>query len=339
MIEIAIVQEFLKLKNDGNLFHRESKDLEFKEQFNFSELAEYYRDFAAFANNSGGYIIFGVSNTPRKLVGMNNKSIEQFEKIDAARIAGDLLDMYSSNIQWEQIQYQDAKLSFGVFHIYVSEQKPIIAKKNFGRNQEIKGGEIYYRYAGRTQKIQYAELNYIIDQRIKTNTEHFMSLMNKVSNIGPANAAVLDTEKGLIQKDEKNVLVIDESMIPKIKFIREGQFEEKKGSTTLRLIGDVKPINAVEVTKTIHKRVIDQYPFSTAQLWDEIKARMPSIKQSTVYQIIKENGIKNNPQYSAYNFRTKLHEDHYRTTGEIPMGTPSLYNQDAIEYIVKVLGT
>ena len=46
------VKEFLREK-DGRLHHRENQELEFKEQFNFSGLAEYLRDFAAFANNRG----------------------------------------------------------------------------------------------------------------------------------------------------------------------------------------------------------------------------------------------------------------------------------------------
>jgi predicted HTH transcriptional regulator len=42
-----------------SLHHREGQELEFKEQFSFAGLAEYFKDFAAFANNRGGYLIFG----------------------------------------------------------------------------------------------------------------------------------------------------------------------------------------------------------------------------------------------------------------------------------------
>lgn len=48
-----IMEDLLKLKGDGNLYHRESQYLEFKESFNLAGLADYYRDFAAFANNNG----------------------------------------------------------------------------------------------------------------------------------------------------------------------------------------------------------------------------------------------------------------------------------------------
>ena len=54
MININEIKQLLKVKSDGCLYHRESQTLEFKEAFNFAGLAEYFRDFAAFANSKGG---------------------------------------------------------------------------------------------------------------------------------------------------------------------------------------------------------------------------------------------------------------------------------------------
>ena len=64
MIEEAEIVELLR-KNGKYLFHREGQCLEFKEQFNLAGLADYFRDFAAFSNNRGGDLIFGVTDTPR----------------------------------------------------------------------------------------------------------------------------------------------------------------------------------------------------------------------------------------------------------------------------------
>ena len=47
------VEDFLRTRDDGTLVHSESMTLEFKESFNYAGLADYYRDFAAFANNKG----------------------------------------------------------------------------------------------------------------------------------------------------------------------------------------------------------------------------------------------------------------------------------------------
>lgn len=101
MITDEIVKELLRARPDGSLFHREQKDLEYKESFNLNGLAEYFRDFAAFANNSGGYIIFGVADKPRKLKGLSARSLDQFTKIDEEKISGFLNEHFAPYIDWE----------------------------------------------------------------------------------------------------------------------------------------------------------------------------------------------------------------------------------------------
>lgn len=161
-------REFLRVS--GNfLHHREGQELEFKEQFNLAGLADYFRDFAAFANNRGGYLIFGVTDRPRKPDGLSANAIQQFEKIDPEKISGFLLDIFSSDIRWHQQLVSIGKKSFGVFMVEEAATKPIIAKQDEGKDQIIKNGEVYYRYGGRTQKIQHAELERIISKRVEHN--------------------------------------------------------------------------------------------------------------------------------------------------------------------------
>jgi hypothetical protein len=161
--------------------------------------------------------------------------------------------------------------------------------------------------------------------------------LNKISEIGPSNAAVLDAERGIIEKDKDNILVIDEELVPKIKFIKEGEFSEKKGAQTLKLIGNVHPVDQVEIIKIKKQNLIEQYPYSFMEMKQKVLSQIPSAKLPHIYKIISENDIKNNPKYSAYNFRTKAHEEQYKETGQIPNGTPSLYNDDAIDFIVRRL--
>ncbi len=90
MIDEAHVRELLRLK-DGRLYHREGQELECKQQFNLAGLADYFRDFAAFANNRGGYLIFGVKDAPRVHIGLSGSSKSQFDKVDPEKITGYLL--------------------------------------------------------------------------------------------------------------------------------------------------------------------------------------------------------------------------------------------------------
>jgi hypothetical protein len=337
MISDEQIFELLRVKSDGSLFHRESKDLEFKEQFNFSGLAEYFKDFAAFANNNGGYMIFGITNSPRKLVGLSKKSLDQFSKIDPEKISGYLLDIFAPDIDWSQTIVEQKGKSFGVFYISESKLKPIIAKKDEGRDQLIKNGDIFYRYGGRSQKIQQAELQKIIQKIIDSNNQDWSNLIAKISKIGPVNAAILDTEKGLIEKDAQQILVIDEELTKKIKFIKEGKFSKKEGSTTLKLVGDVHPIDSMEVSRVIKKNLLELYPLSFKELMNAIKACVSDVKERQVHEIIKENNLKNNPDYSSYNFRNRNQEVEFQEKGKIPSGIPSIYNEDCLKLICHLL--
>jgi hypothetical protein len=337
MIEERLIVELLRVKSGGNLYHREGQELEFKEQFNFAGLADYFRDFAAFANNRGGYLIFGVKDSPRVLIGLTKKAKTQFEKIDPERITGYLLDIFTSYIWWEQAIVEINGMAYGVFRVYEASTKPVIAKKDEGKDQTIKNGDIFYRYGGRTQKIQHAELESIINKRIERNNQHWLDLMAKIGRAGPQNAAILDTEKALIEKNDSQVLVLDEDLAEKLKFIKEGQFVEKGGAPTLKLIGDVVPVDKIEVIKRVKESLIKLYPYSAMDIAKEVKKEIPNAYPQIVWEIIADNDLKENPDYSAYNFRNKRQEDEYRKTGEVPSGIPSIYNHNAVEFIVNVL--
>lgn len=337
MIDENIIKELLRVAPNGFLHHREGQELEFKESFNLAGLADYFRDFAAFSNNKGGYLIFGVTDKPRKLVGLSAARLEMFEKIDPEKITGYLLEIFSGDILWEQIAVKYKGMSFGVFKILPANVKPVIAKKDEGKDQIIKNGDIYYRYGGRTQKIQYAELENIINKRIENNNNQWLDLMSKIGKAGPGNAAILDTEKGIVEKGNSQVLVLDEKLTKSLKFIKEGEFVEKKGAATLKLIGEIAPIDKVEVIKRVKENLIKDYPYSAMETHGQIRKQLPNCKQGEIFDVINKYEIKNNTDYSAYNFRSKQHEDKYKETGILPSGTPSIYNQKAVDFIVQVL--
>ena len=333
-INIDDIARLLKVREDGSLYHRESQTLEFKESFNFAGLAEYFRDFAAFANNKGGYLIFGIKDKPRReLLGLNANAKDQLEKLDPEKISGFLLEDFSGNIDWSFDVVTIDELYYGVFYIKESSLKPIICKKDEG--SVIKNGEIYYRYGGRTQKIQYPELEAIINHRIEKQNNQWIDLVSKIGKSGPQNAAVLDIERGIIEKNNSQVLVIDESLVESINWIKEGCFDEKEGARTLKLVGQVQPIDTVEVVKREKINRLKEYPLSAKELADAIKEKS-NVPQNDIWRIIRENEIKSNPDYSIYNFRNKKQEEEYEQTGKIYNGTPSIYKTAAIDYIIQI---
>ena len=333
MMLLDEIKNLLSLRKDGSLYHRESQTLEFKESFNFAGLSEYFRDFAAFANNKGGWLIFGVKDRPkRELIGLNDKSSEQFDKIDPEKISGFLLDLFSGNIVWKHDVVEIQGMNFGFFFIEEAKIKPIICKKDEG---EIRNGEIYFRYGGRTQKIQYAELEDIINHRIERQNSQWMDLISKIGKSGPQNAAILDLDKGAISKNNSQILVVDDKLIKGINWIKEGSFNEKEGAPTLKLVGEVQPIDTVEVIKKERVNRLKEQPLSAKELTDAIKAKA-NISSNNVWRIINENNIKSNPDYSIYNFRNKKQEEQYGKDGIVPNGVPSIYKESTIDFIIKI---
>ena len=68
--ESYILDNILQRKDKkGNIIARESSEIEFKESFNFGNMPKYSKTMAAFANNKGGYILFGIKDSPRELIG------------------------------------------------------------------------------------------------------------------------------------------------------------------------------------------------------------------------------------------------------------------------------
>lgn len=68
-----------------NVITHESSTKEFKENFTWDSLGLYARTMAAYANARGGYIIFGVTDKPRQLVGLRSKSLTRFDNLDQAK--------------------------------------------------------------------------------------------------------------------------------------------------------------------------------------------------------------------------------------------------------------
>jgi len=284
---------------------KESSTVEFKQSFNYAGLAEYVKDFVAFANNSGGYIVFGVKNRPHIPVGLQS---DHFENIDEARITEIVNQHFSPAIEWTKDTYIWNKKRFGIIYVGEANNKPVIAIKDGGRNQEIKDGEIYYRYAGRTEKIRYAEMKQIIDEKIQNERKAWQRLFERIAKIGPENAALLNTLEGEVESGKRTIL-IDDEILPKLKFIREGEFKEKKGAITLKLIGDVQPVSVVGVKgKVVHDDPYKLRPKDVAEqvakaINNTFRAQPEHVKCWRYYSVrgtYDEGKAKCNPKYCDY---------------------------------------
>jgi hypothetical protein len=116
-----------------------------------------------------------------------------------------------------------------------------IGDRNAGASGIAKG-DIYYRYPGQTTRIGYTELDAIIRGREEAIQRRWQAMIDRMRDIGIENAAVLDTVSGRVEGAHGSFF-IDENLLSKVSFVREGQFSETSGQPALRIVGDVKPID------------------------------------------------------------------------------------------------
>lgn len=262
-------------KDHSRIISREGSTLEFKQSFNSGNMSQYFKTMAAFANNSGGYLLFGIGDKPRKLIGLDERHLTKFEELKAEDLTRGLLDYFSPEIRWDHCTFEFRGNSYGVIYVFPLKRKPCICKKNYNDSNSkysLKEGDIYYRYGARSERIHYPELSAIIEQERKEEEKQWLRFAKKAVRIGVTNAALLDLNTGNLAGTGGSI-VLDEDLLKKISFIKEGSFVETGGSPTLRIIGDVTDISTgkVVVGKATRKivRAIEPHEIIKAFLEDQ----------------------------------------------------------------------
>ena len=305
-IDDSTIRNLLELDSQGRICRKEDQMVEYKERFTYGNLADCYKYFASFANSQGGYLIFGVEDSQREMVGMDEKVTRKFNEIDTARISQTLMELFSGEIVWRQKVVEISGMKLGVFCIAPAVTKPVIAKKSV---KDIKEGDILYRYSGTTRRIGYAELEATIQERVKRDTEKLAELIKNIASFGVQDVAISD----------------------------DGIISVKGGAGDKQGIVD----GGLGIGKIRTRALTDSYPFSALEFAEEVKLRVeetggikgPSCNE--VWKAIKECRLKENKEYSAYNFRNKKQEEKYRRTKKLPVSVPSLYNSKAVDFLAK----
>jgi hypothetical protein len=161
------------------LYGGESFTVEYKDRFDWTvkeAQSKYLKSMAAFANNQGGYLVFGVDKNDN-LVGIS----DEFEKLDRAKIS-QLIGVYFQpfiNFRQHSVKFQGMK--FGILEIEKWKTTPVVCKKD---GAEIYEGDIYYRYNSESRKIHYGELVTLL-QNLRLNEETKFMMRSRKNDIQP----------------------------------------------------------------------------------------------------------------------------------------------------------
>lgn len=250
------LSQFLKLKKGtiNCLDIGENDTFECKENFN-TDIKSLIKPLVSLANNKGGYILYGIKDAVWEIIGLSDKKIEAFSTWDLEKLSGNLFEFAGCGLRIEKTIYNIAGKTIGILYVYKASKRPVIMNKQDG---DIGIGQIYYRYPATNRLIGSVELDEIIEERI--NSIISTTLSKHIENIiknGVENTAILNLKTGEVEGKSGN-FVIDEALLPKIQFIKEGEFVEKKGVPALKLMGNLQPITAlteIEIEKEIERSI------------------------------------------------------------------------------------
>lgn len=280
------MERYFEIDERGYLRKRESADLEYKENFHRGDdTLKYIKTLVGMANNKGGRIIFGVKNSPHIPVGMSNS---KFSEMDPSELEAQIRQFFAPAIEWRMETVDFEGKTFGVLSVNEADAKPVVCCKS--KSAILREGAIYYRYRGESREIGYPELGKLLDAEREKERVLWISHIQKIASIGPANVEMLDVYKGEIAVNERKVL-IDKDLINKIKFVREGHFVEKneEGTPTLKLVGDVEGIDMSRAA-TINPN--DVYVLLTSDLQKEL-----DLNQYEMRAIIYAKNVKGNVKW------------------------------------------
>lgn len=273
---------------NGRIKSRERNNLEYKESFGLNSSTAYAKTMAAFANNQGGYILFGVKDNPRSVVGVNSG----FFDFKQEKFTESLNSLFSPELLWEcgTVEFDD----FSIGYIYTLEatDKPVIALKNESR-EKINSGDVFYRYRARSEKIKFPEMKKIIDDRARKEREQILKLMETIRKSDTTNLGIVNYNNGRFSTPYGADITVEKKLVMQVlrkaKYIKSGCFDENNGTPVLKVTGNIDLAEEVPVPD-IEPDI--QYPYLQKQLAEKLE-----IDKSAVYALVWHFKMKNQKKY------------------------------------------
>lgn len=158
-------------------------------------------------------------------------------------------------------------------------------------------------------------------------TLSILELEEKPSTISNLIKSVSETQNIISKSDYHFICEVSTKIVSAKKFTLEPDF--------VTTIDNESQTSAIIVERL--QRLTDIYPLSYYQVIEKVRKSCSNVKQYQIDRVIRENKMKDNVKYCGYNFRTKLQEENYVKTGQMPKGITCIYNEDALRFIIEQL--
>ena len=193
--------------------YKESDRHECKEGFGFKYADKWLRAVAALANNAGGYVLFGVRDKKisngkmtadsYKVIGLKGTD---FEHADPADFTKRIKSSFDPTPRVENAVLELDNLKVGILFVHQHASRPVIATKNDG--DQVKEGDIYFRYSGQSARIKYSDLRAILDDRDRHSRQQILPMVSKLLSLGPRDAMVADLANGVLSDEKRSILIM-----------------------------------------------------------------------------------------------------------------------------------
>ena len=240
----------LDLKADGALKvnSRERRDLEFKETCDENTRRSCLKTIAAFANNGGGRIVFGISDSPRHVVGVDPATFPDEAAFD------DFLRKYLSPVPDVLIEDHEIEgKTLVVVRVMAMSKPPIIAVKECqtiaAKNKTVlQPGVIYNRRGGKTECASSDEFRQMLEKRDQAVQQAILSIFDRARSIGFDRVSVADFSNFTSPGDNVTLYLPDDAarslnVIDRAKLVEDGGAPayEIKGRINLTSYSDKDP--------------------------------------------------------------------------------------------------
>lgn len=290
--------------SQGRVKSRERHNLEYKEAFGLSSWAKYAKTMAAFANNQGGYILFGIKDSPREVKGVN----AAFNDFKQEKFTESLNSLFSPELIWECGTVDVDGVLIGFIYTEESYSKPVISLRSES-SEKINSGDVFYRYRGRSEKIKYPEMNRIIEERAKKERDQILKLMETIRKSDTTNLGIVNYNNGRFSTPYGTDIAVDKKLVMQVlrkaKYIKKGSFDETEGIPVLKVTGNIDLAEEVPVPD-IEPDV--QYPYIQKQLAEKL-----NISKTELYALIYHFEMKGTKKFhmkisSSLSGKQKIHK-------------------------------
>jgi len=224
---------------DGNWYLRdgETSEQECKVEFDPKRLNPIIRAVAALANSKGGFVFFGVQNANCQVIGLPDT---RFTDTDIVRISDKLKTFLVPTPDFIKEDILVGGMSVGVLYVEKFDVPPVVVCRD---SDGLEDGSILFRYPGQSAKIKFGDLHAMLRERDQASQTLLLRSAQRLSDIGTDRSLIVDTDAATMETSDMK-LMIDKNLADQLEFIRQGEFEEVEGAPALRLVGDVRAVDA-----------------------------------------------------------------------------------------------